>query len=39
MGRLTRDETAEVVSRDEILRRKLGPGGIYFSCSTDHKYN
>ena len=26
MGRLTRDGTAELVSRDQILRRELGQG-------------
>ena len=36
MSRLTRDGTAESVSRDQILRRERGQGNI-FSCSADHK--
>ena len=36
MSRLTRDETAEPVSRDQILRRERGQGNIYFLCSPDH---
>ena len=36
MSRLTRDETAEPVSRDEILRRERGQGNIHFPCSADH---
>ena len=39
MSRLTRDEIAEPVSRDQILRRERGQGnihGIYFPCSADH---
>ena len=35
--RLTRDGTAEPVSRDQILRRESGQGSIYFPCSTDHE--
>ena len=35
MSRLTRDETAEAVSRDQILRREQGQGNISFSCSAD----
>ena len=34
MSRLTRDGTAEPVSRDQILRRELGQGIIHFSCSA-----
>ena len=37
MRRLTRDGTAEPVSRDQILRRKRGQGDIYFLCSADHE--
>ena len=37
MSRLTRDGTAEPVSRDQILRREQrGQGNIYFPCSADH---
>ena len=36
MGRLTRDETAKPVSRDQILRREHGQGKNHFSCSADH---
>ena len=36
MGRLTRDGTAEPVSRDQILRRERGQGNINFPCSADH---
>ena len=36
MGRLTRDGTAEPVSRDQILRHERGQGNIHFSCSADH---
>ena len=35
-GQLTRDRTAEPVSRDQILRRERGQGNIHFSCSADH---
>ena len=35
-GRLTRDETAEPVSRDQILRHERGQGNIIVSCSADH---
>ena len=35
MTRLTRDETAEPVSRDQILRREQGLGNVHFSCSAD----
>ena len=37
MGRLTRDGTAEPVSRDRILRRERGQGNIHFSCLADHE--
>ena len=37
MSRLTRDGTAEPVSRDQILRHARGPGNIYFPCSADHE--
>ena len=37
MSRLTRDGTAEPVSRDQILRHEQrGQGNIHFSCSVDH---
>ena len=36
MRRLTRDGTAEPVSRDQVIRRKRGQGNIYFPCSADH---
>ena len=36
MSRLTRDGTAEPVSRDQILRCKRGQGNIHFPCSTNH---
>ena len=36
MSRLTRDGTAEPVSRDQILRRERGQGNIHFSSSADH---
>ena len=37
MSRLTRDGTAEPVSRDQILRREGGQGNINFSCSADRE--
>ena len=37
MSRLTRDGTAEPVSRDQILRRARGQGNINFPCSADHE--
>ena len=37
MSRLTRDGTAEPVSRDQILRHARGPGNINFPCSADHE--
>ena len=37
MSRLTRDGTAEPVSRGQILRRERGQGNIYFPRSADHE--
>ena len=37
MSRLTRDGTAEPVSRDQILRRERRQGNIDFPCSADHE--
>ena len=37
MSRLTRDGTAEPVSRDQILRHAQGQGNINFPCSADHE--
>ena len=37
MSRLTRDGTAEPVSRDQIFRRERGQGTIHFPCSADHE--
>ena len=37
MSRLTRDGTAEAVSRDQVLRRERGQGNIHFPCSADHE--
>ena len=37
MRRLTRDGTAEPVSRDQILRHARGQGNIHFPCSADHE--
>ena len=37
MSRLTRDGTAEPVSRDQILRHARGKGNINFPCSADHE--
>ena len=37
MSRLTRDGTAEPVSRDQILRHAQGQGNNSFSCSADHE--
>ena len=37
MSRLTRNGTAETVSRDHILRRGRGQGRINFLCSADHE--
>ena len=36
-SRLTRDGTAEPVSRDQILSRERGQGNNYFSCSADNE--
>ena len=36
MSRLTRDGTAEPVSRDQVLRHERGQGNIHLSCSADH---
>ena len=39
MSKLTRDGTAEPVSRDQIPRRERGRGNfpIIFPCSADHE--
>ena len=37
MSRLTRDGTAEPVSRDQSLRHARGQGNINFPCSADHE--
>ena len=37
MSRLARDGTAELVSRDQILRHARGQGNIHFPCSADHE--
>ena len=37
MSRLTRDGTAEPVSRDQILRHARGQRNIHFPCSADHE--
>ena len=38
MNKLTRDGTAEPVSRDQILRRERGQRMIHFSCpAADHE--
>ena len=37
VSRLTRDGTAEPVSRDQILRHARGQGNIIFPCSADHE--
>ena len=37
MSRLTRDGTAEPVSRIQIFRRERGQGNINFLCSADHE--
>ena len=37
MSSLTRDETAEPVSRDQIIRRERGQGKINFPSSADHE--
>ena len=37
MSRLTRDGTAEPVSRDQILRRERGQEKINFPCLADQE--
>ena len=37
MSRLTRDGTADPVSRDQILRRERGQGKNHLLCSADHE--
>ena len=37
MSSLTRDGTAEPVSRDQILRHARGQENIHFPCSADHE--
>ena len=37
MSRLTRDGTAEPVSRDQNLRHARGQGNVHFPCSADHE--
>ena len=37
MSRLTRNETAESVSRDQILRRERDRETFIFPCSADHE--
>ena len=37
MSGLTRDGTAEPVSRDQIIRRGREQGNIHFPCSADHE--
>ena len=37
MNRLTQDETAETVSRDQIPRCEQGQETIRFPCSVDHE--
>ena len=37
MNRLARDEAAEPVSRDQILRHVREQGNIHFPCSADHE--
>ena len=37
MSRLTRDRTAEPVSRDQILRHVRGQRNINVPCSADHE--
>ena len=36
-ARLTRNGTAQTVSRDQIPRHERGQGNIHFPCSADHK--
>ena len=37
MSRLTRDGTAEPVSRDQILRNVREQGNVHFPCPADHE--
>ena len=37
LSRLTRDGTAEPVSRDQFFRRERGQGNIIFLCSAHHE--
>ena len=37
MSRLTRDGTAEPVSRDQNFRHARGQGNVHFPCSADHE--
>ena len=37
MNRLTRDGTAEPVSRDQILRHARGQGNVHFPYLADHE--
>ena len=37
MSRLTREGTAEPVSRDQILRPVREQGNVHFPCSADHE--
>ena len=37
MSRLTRDGTAEPVSRDQNIRHVRGQGNVHFPCSADHE--
>ena len=37
MSKLTRDGTAEPVSRDQMLRRERGQGNVHFCVSADHE--
>ena len=39
MSRLTRDGTAEPVSRDQNLRHARGQGNVHFPCSADHEHD
>ena len=34
---VSRDGTAEPVSRDQILRHARGQGNVHFPCSADHE--
>ena len=34
---MTRDRTAELVSRDQFLRSERGQGNVRFPCSADHE--